>query len=1272
MKRYLAIWLTAILPTLLWGAVSVSNLRTENLVDPLGIDTDVPRFSWVTTSDKKDVVQTSYHLIVSSSEEKAKRCEGDLWDSGEVKSSQQLWVKYAGKGLKSNQRAWWRVRIVTNKGKSEWSETATFGVGLLADSQWGSRWIGLERLLPGEETGLHTRLAARYLRKEFTLSKEIKRATAYISGLGLYELYINGQRIGDQVLAPVPTDYRRSVMYNAFDVTDALRQDQNAVGVILGNGRMFPMRQNKPYKTPVFGFPKCRFEMIVEYADGSSEKIRSDEKWKVTADGPIRSNNEYDGEIYDARQELGRWTLPGYDDSNWKNADRTDIPTGELHGQMTPNMSVVEQFSPQSVTPHGDKVIVDFGQNMAGWVTMKIHGAQGDTLRLRFAEKLDSTGGLYVANLRDARSEDIYVCNGRDGGTLWHPTFVFHGFRYVEAPAGYTASDFTAQVINDPMSVTGHFACSDTILNKIHHNAFWGIRSNYKGMPIDCPQRNERQPWLGDRTAGSLGESYVFDNERLYTKWMRDICESQRADGCIPDVAPAFWNYYSDDVTWPAALPFSCDMLWEQYGNLDAVSDSYPYIEKWLNHILREYCHDGIVGHDKYGDWCVPPEKLELIHSQAPERKTDGDLISTAYTIRVMQLMSKFATLLGRDDASQWDARAQAMTKAFNQKFLTVRPGTSPVPGHPLYPDSIFYGNNTATANLLPLAFGLVEEQYRDEVVKNVVTNIITLNGGKVSCGVIGISWLLRTLSDNGYSDVAYLLATNTQYPSWGYMAENGATTIWELWNGDKADPAMNSANHVMLLGDLLTWCYEYLGGIRPGAPGYSKIILKPDFTIQNNFGADISHDTPYGRVSSRYTKTLEHVDWTVEIPSNTTADIYLPDGSVKHIGSGNYQYSVDIPTASEAILDDEFVYENATFPQCHASTILELPNGDLLASYFGGLHENNPDVCIWVSRKPKGSSKWEAPILAGDGVFRLGTRDAEIAGVNDSTTMGSAGPIIPRDGWQAQDLRRKACWNPVLYQMPDGEIWLFYKIGLRVADWTGWVVRSRDGGKTWSEREALPEGFLGPIKNKPELVDGRVICPSSTEVGGWKIHFEIYDPKAKTWKYVGPIEAEEALDSRDVLKPDAKPRPIGCIQPSILKLKDGRLQVLCRSRNQLLATSFSSDGGDTWSRVTLTDVPNNQSGTDAVTLRDGRHVLIYNDFRTLDGENKGVRTPLSIAISDDGIHWRHVLTLEDSPISQYSYPAIIQGKDGSLHCTYTWRRQKIAYKRIDVRKIEK
>lgn len=887
--------------------------------------------------------------------------------------------------------------------------------------------------------------------------------------------------------------------------------------------------------------------------------------------------------------------------------------------------------------------IYDCGQNMAGWVSFIPRGKAGDTIRVRYAERLNDDGTLYTANLRHARSTDIYVCNGHDAE--WHPSFVYHGFRYVEI-TGAEVTSVKAWAVSDKMETTGTFECSDTILNKVVGNAWWGILSNYKGMPVDCPQRDERQPWLGDRTIGSLGESFLFDNERLYTKWMRDICDAQRSDGVIPDVAPAFWNYYTDDVTWPAALPFTCDMLYRQYGNIEPIRDSYASMKRWVLHMQEENMRDNLITKDKYGDWCMPPEKLELVHSQDPERQTDGTLIATAYMIRCLQLMEQFARLLDlSDDAIYWHKRCEIMSDAFNRRFLHISAGTSLRPGHPLYPDSIFYDNNTATANLLPLAFNIVPDSVRDEVAKNVVTNILLKNKGRLSTGVIGTSWLLRTLSDNGYADVAYLIATQKVYPSWGYMVEQGATTIWELWNGDKAAPSMNSGNHVMLLGDLLPWCFQQLAGIRqPVASAaqsvrpvcadtiatYKHLVLRPDFSIQNCLYVNASYETPYGRVKSHWRKTLQQVHWEVIIPCNTTADVCLPDGTTRRIGSGHYTFDVSIPTRDPCIVKDEFLYEQAPFLSPHASTIVETRRGDLVCAYFAGTYERHPDCCIYVSIKKKGSDAWQTPVLAADGVF--------------------------------SPTERKACWNPVLCEMPGGELWLFYKIGVNVQDWTGWLVKSKDGGKTWSKREPLPEGFLGPIKNKPLLVDDRLICGSSTEKGGWKFHVEIYNVKTKEWKYVGPVDAELATPTKE---PD-KQKPIGCIQPSILQLHDGRLMVLMRSQNGKLACSYSSDQGDTWTTVELTDIPNNQSGTDAVTLRDGRHVLVYNDFETVMGEPKGPRTPLCVAVSDDdGQTWQRVLTLEDSPISEYSYPAVIEGRDGSIHVTYTWRRKRVAYKQI-------
>ena len=511
-------------------------------------------------------------------------------------------------------------------------------------------------------------------------------------------------------------------------------------------------------------------------------------------------------------------------------------------------------------------------------------------------------------------------------------------------------------------------------------------------------------------------------------------------------------------------------------------------------------------------------------------------------------------------------------------------------------------------------------------------------------------------------------------------MVEKGATTIWELWNGDTANPEMNSGNHVMLLGDLLPWCFNNLAGIRADRwkSGYKHIIFQPAFEIQELSNVDASYMSIYGKIISRWAKTPTHLEWDIELPANTTGEVHLPDGRKEKIGSGKYHFSVDIPTRNTAILSDEFLYKKASFPECHGATIVELKNGDLVASFFGGTKERNPDCCIWVCRKLKGSKEWTAPKLAADGVFSLKDSQAVLAGIDSTCT-----PVKDEQGKLIA--RRKACWNPVLFQIPGGDLILFYKIGLKVSDWTGWLVRSRDGGKTWSKREPLPEGFLGPIKNKPEYINGRIICPSSTEgSNGWRVHFEISDDKGKTWKMVGPLDAELSVPTQNRKKGGVNvddqeggeaiegegAKPVYAIQPSILKHKDGRLQILCRTRNAQVATAWSSDNGDTWSKVTLLDVPNNNSGTDAVTMKDGRHILIYNNFSTLPGTPKGPRTPLCVAVSEDGINWQPVLTLEDSPISQYSYPSIIQGKDGKLHAIYTWRRQRIKYAEIDLTKF--
>lgn len=1280
-QRIYLLFSTFFITLALHSAVSITQLQTEQMVSPLSVEKQHPRLSWVIMSNDHDVMQTAYHILVASSLERLATDEGDLWDSGKVNSDQSVWVPYQGKELKSNQRCYWKVKAYTTHGESPWSKPAEWGMGLLGETHWGGRWIGWDAPFEWDREDSHSRLSSRYLRTEFkTHLKNIRRATVHICGLGMYELFINGQRVGDQVLAPSPTDYRRTVLYNSFDVTRLINgsEAKNAIGVILGNGRYYTMCQNyKPYKINNFGYPKLRLNLIIEYSDGSTQRINSDEKWLLTAQGPIRSNNEYDGEIYDSRMELGDWTEPDYDDSKWLNAQRVSLPYGTLRGNTAPNMKVMRTLKPVTLKQFGDRYIIDFGQNTAGWIRINIrHAQKDDTIRIRYAEQLKKDSNeLDVENLRHSLSTDYYICNGKENNTLWSPRFSYHGFQFAEITGckELNAEDIVAEVVYDNFEENGSFECSNKTINHIFKNAWWGIASNYKGVPVDCPQRDERQPWLGDHAMGTWAESFLFDNGNMYAKWTDDMREAQREDGCIPDICPPFYNYFTPEMTWSSTLPVVCDMLYEQYGNIEPIRKNYEAIKKWLHLIRHEYTSkDGIITADKYGDWCVPPESPELIHSQDPARKTDGRLIATAYYYKMSKLLAKFAWLQGKEsEATEFDDDAEQVKRCFNDYFLTIKKGTSPVKTpHWLYPDSIFYGNNTVTANLLPLAFNMVPEAYKMEVEKNLITTIITRNNGHVSCGVIGVNWLMRELTRMGRGDVAFLLAGNKTYPSYGYMIEKGATTIWELWNGDTANRKMNSHNHVMLLGDLLTWGFRDLAGLNSAQPGYKQIMLKPDFSIQELGYVNASHNTVYGKIISNWKRKGNRLVWDITIPCNTTAIVCLPTGEEKRFGSGTYHLDIPLDPSigkeRKGIITDDFLYDEASFPECHASTILELKNGDLVAAFFGGTKERNPDCCIWVCRKPKGATEWTAPQIVADGVFRLNDPDASLAGITADTTPANVGPIVKAKSQKVsisedKNLKRKACWNPVLFQIPGTkEILLFYKIGLNVADWSGWLVRSKDGGKTWGKREPLPKGFLGPIKNKPEYINGRIICPSSTEgKGGWRIHFEISDDKGQTWRKVGPIEA--IIDSQTS-------KPLSVIQPAILRHKDGRLQALCRSRNRRIATCWSNDNGDTWSKVTLLDIENNNSGIDAVTLRDGRHVMVYNNFEPLPGMSKGVRTPLSIATSDDGIHWTHKVTLEDSPISQYSYPSIIEGRDGSQHIVYTWRRQRIKYVHVDVR----
>jgi alpha-L-rhamnosidase len=1011
------------------------NLRCEFRRNPLGIDTLQPRLSWIldpTDPKARGQMQTAYQILAASSKERLRSGQGDLWDTGEVKSDKSIHVPYEGKRLGSGMQVWWKVRVWDERGKpSAWSEPAFWSMGLLKAEDWKGNWIGLDagegkpeplkeahwvwssepgsgaryfrrtieiapdnpvsnallylvgsgdctlyingneagrakglddpisqditpalhsgantlaiavsasgdapsgligglemELARGETVVIHTDgqwrvsatevpdwnknefndsawgaakvlgeygvapwgevgwaerrvLPARMLRKDFKVEGPVKRATLYISGLGLSEPYLNGDKVGDDVLVPALTDYDKRVFYLTYDVTERLKPGPNAAGVILGNGRYFAPRHWLDTFILTLGYPKLLLQLEIEYSDGKVEHVVSDESWKLTTEGPIRANNEYDGEVYDARREMKGWSNPGFNDSGWQQAQVVKGPAGVLAAQPIEPIRVTEILKPTAITqPRSGVYIFDMGQNMAGWCRLTVSGPKGTQVSLRHAERLRPDGTLYLDNLRTAEVTDVYTLKGV-GTEVYEPRFTYHGFRYVEVrgfPGKPNLSSLEGREVHDAVEQHADFASSNPLLNQIYHNVVWGTKDNYRSMPTDCPQRDERHGWLGDRSAESRGEPYLFDVGALYSKWVDDIADSQDSKGSVSDVCPPYYGFYSDTVTWPSSFIIVPDHLYDQYGDLRVIERNYEGMKKWITH-MQIYLKDDLMPRDVYGDWCVPPESPELIHSNDPARKTEGPVLGTTYYYHLLRLMARFATLLGKEsDARGFNRLADRMVVAFNKAYFDQPSGR--------------YSNGSPTSSVLPLAFGMVPEQDRQKVSEALVRKIEEQNKGHIGTGLIGGQWLMQVLSDNGRPDVAYEIASQKSYPSWGYMVSKGATTIWELWNGDTANPAMNSGNHLMLVGDLITWCYENLAGIRPDPqqPGFKHIIMRPTAAGDLTF-VKASHKSPYGEIVSDWKRDGDRFAWNVTVPVNTTATVYVPaDGaaSVKESG---------------------------------------------------------------------------------------------------------------------------------------------------------------------------------------------------------------------------------------------------------------------------------------------------------------------------------------------------------------------------------------------------
>jgi alpha-L-rhamnosidase len=766
--------------------------------------------------------------------------------------------------------------------------TAVKVLGPFGMQPWGEVGVKEEQALP-----------ARYLRKEFKVAAGLKRATVYVSGLGLGELYVNGARPDNDVLSPGLTDYSKRTMYVTRDITKLVTPGANALGLILGNGRYWQVRGRLPAATKLLGPPKAMVQMLLEYANGKTETVVSDETWKLTSEGPLGVNNEYDGEDYDARREMPGWARAGFKDAKWEPVELVSAPQGPLVAQMAEPLKVIETLTPKTVKELRPGVFIyDFGQNMVGWCRLKVAGPKGSKVTIRFAETLRPDGSLYVDNLRSARSIDTYWLKG-GAPEVWEPRFTYHGFRFVEVigyPGKPTLASIDGRVVHDAMERAGTFESSDEMLNKLHHNIFWGIRGNYRSIPTDCPQRDEKQGWLGDRSVVCVSESYMYDVAAFHTKWETDIRDAQRESGSIPDVAPAYWSTYNDGIVWPSTFVLVPNMLYRQYGDTRVIERNYPAMRKWIEY-MNGFLQDGIMPKNTYADWCVPPEKPDLIHSTDPTRVTRGALLSTAYYYHMLGLMSDYAKLIGKSaDSDEYTALAAKVKQAFLREYYKAQ-------------DAMF-DNGTQTSSILPLAFDMVPDGARDAVFSRLTSKIVNESNSHVGVGLVGAQWLMRALSDNGRTDLALTIATQKTYPGWGYMIEQGATTVWELWNGNTADPAMNSGNHVMQIGDLGMWMYEYLAGIRPdpAQPGFRHFFIKPE-TVSSLSFAKASHKSPYGEIKSEWKRTAGKLTLNVTVPPNSTATIYVPgaeateQGGLKathtekgavvfEAGSGNYTFT--------------------------------------------------------------------------------------------------------------------------------------------------------------------------------------------------------------------------------------------------------------------------------------------------------------------------------------------------------------------------------------------
>lgn len=894
-------------------------LRTEYLVNPLGLDEPRPRLSWQVESPNRGAVQTAYQILVASSAAKLETNEGDLWDSGKVTSGQTVNVAYAGPALGSRQTCHWKVKVWDQaNAESAWSAAAHWSMGLLGAEDWSAQWISFR-----DETPVHadrTRLelpSARHYRREFGAPKPVARATLYASALGLVEFHLNGQRIGDAWFEPGWSDYKRRAYYRTHDVTKLVSQGANCVGAVVadgwyagyvGYGLLVGYGPNKAGRNFYGKTPALLAQLELEYADGTREIIGSDTRWEVSGDGPIREADLIMGEAYDARLDRPTWCQPAHlrrDESNstppwrWSPAIRAEEngsvravfsdPLGDrevelgfqrpprLQAYAAPPIRATAELPARQITePKPGAYIFDLGQNFAGVVRLRLEAPAGTRVTLRHGEMLHPDGRLMTENLRRARATDFYTARGDADGETWTPRFTYHGFRYVEVsglPARPGLESVTGLVLHNDTPWVGTFACSDEVLTRFWLNTRWTQAANFVELPTDCPQRDERLGWMGDAQVYIRAASYNADVAAFFTKWLDDVEEAQRDFGAYPDYCPYPMAhgtpYKTFGTAWTDAGIICPWTIWQVYGDTRVIDRHWASMVRFMDFRAATTTPEGLgtsIG-NSWGDWLNLGETTPI------------EYIDTCYHALDCRLMAEMAEATNRGlEAKGYRRRFAAVQAAFNKEY--VRPdGALKIA--------------TQTAHVLALWVGLLPDKVVGQAAGELAARIAR-NEYRMATGFLGTKPLLPVLTAHGHHDLAARLFQSRKFPSWGYEVINGATTVWERWdsytqehgfNGQSGDQnaSMNSFSHYSF-GAVTEWMFRGLAGIDTDGPGFRRLTLRPappspgsnpDVAPVNWVKAE--YGSVQGRISSRWKRENDRFELDLELPANTSATLHLP-----------------------------------------------------------------------------------------------------------------------------------------------------------------------------------------------------------------------------------------------------------------------------------------------------------------------------------------------------------------------------------------------------------